>query len=281
MTFGEKLKEAREQNNLTQEQLGEKLYVSRQVVSKWETGVRYPDLLTAKKIAEIFDLSVDYFLCEDKLEEYSEKQEIVEDKRGSIIISSIYTVIAVVSFSKFIPQLLNIIMNNKSSFYSEWQPLAIQILQLCFVGILCCVAVFAFVKTVNSGLNPKLAGCIGIGMLIISCTNNCLVVSLMGYNVEHIILIIFSLLFSIIIGLYFIKGCSKLYKIVIVCAILTLIDNVISFVFYLYSLISYSQTYLVDRNDITSVTSLILELSVAAIIIVQAISLERKRKLNK
>lgn len=281
MTFGEKLKDVREKNNLTQEQLGENLFVSRQVVSKWETGVRYPDLLTAKKIAELFDLSVDYFLDEDKLEQYSEKQEIVEDKKGSMIISSIYTVISIVSFTKAIPQLINIIMNYQSSFYSQWQPLAIQILKLSVGLILCCVAAFTFIKTINAGMNPKLAGYIGIGMLISYCANNCLVVNLMGYNLEHIILIVFSILFSIIIGLYFIKGISKLYKLVIVFAVLTLIDNIISFVFHIYSLISYSQTYLVDRNDITSVTSLILELSVVGIIIVQAVALERKRKLNK
>ena len=39
MTFGEKLKEARQKAGLSQEQLSEKLHVSRSAVAKWETGV--------------------------------------------------------------------------------------------------------------------------------------------------------------------------------------------------------------------------------------------------
>lgn len=46
--FGEKLKQIREERGLTQQTLAEKLYVTRQAVSRWECGARYPDLLTAR-----------------------------------------------------------------------------------------------------------------------------------------------------------------------------------------------------------------------------------------
>lgn len=39
MTFADKLKELRNGKNMSQEQLAEKLYVSRQAITKWETGV--------------------------------------------------------------------------------------------------------------------------------------------------------------------------------------------------------------------------------------------------
>lgn len=41
MEFNEKLQQLRKQNNMTQEQLAEKLYVSRAAVSKWESGVSH------------------------------------------------------------------------------------------------------------------------------------------------------------------------------------------------------------------------------------------------
>ena len=44
--FGEQLRRAREKTGLTQQTLAEKLYVTRQTVSHWECGDRYPDLLT-------------------------------------------------------------------------------------------------------------------------------------------------------------------------------------------------------------------------------------------
>lgn len=44
--FGEKLKQMREEKGMTQQTLAEQLYVTRQAVSRWECGARYPDLLT-------------------------------------------------------------------------------------------------------------------------------------------------------------------------------------------------------------------------------------------
>jgi transcriptional regulator with XRE-family HTH domain len=47
--FGEAIKKRREQLGLTQQDLAEKLFVSRQTVCRWENGSRYPDLVMAKK----------------------------------------------------------------------------------------------------------------------------------------------------------------------------------------------------------------------------------------
>ena len=44
--FGEQLRRAREEKGMTQQSLAEQLYVTRQAVSRWECGDRYPDLLT-------------------------------------------------------------------------------------------------------------------------------------------------------------------------------------------------------------------------------------------
>ena len=49
--FGEQLKKAREAKGMTQQTLAEHLYVTRQAVSRWECGNRYPDLIMAKKLA--------------------------------------------------------------------------------------------------------------------------------------------------------------------------------------------------------------------------------------
>ena len=51
MEFGEKVKKIREEKGMTQQTMAEHLYVTRQAVSRWECGARYPDLLTAKKIS--------------------------------------------------------------------------------------------------------------------------------------------------------------------------------------------------------------------------------------
>ena len=59
MEIGNKIQELRKQNNLSQEQLAEKLNVARQTISKWELGETSPDLSEAKKISKIFNVSLD------------------------------------------------------------------------------------------------------------------------------------------------------------------------------------------------------------------------------
>ena len=62
MTLGEKIKEARKQCGLSQEQLAEKLAVSRSAVAKWETDKGIPDVENLKALAQLLNVSVDYLL---------------------------------------------------------------------------------------------------------------------------------------------------------------------------------------------------------------------------
>lgn len=62
MTLGQKLKELRSQEGLTQKDLAEKLHVSFQTVSKWENGENEPDINTLKELAILFDCSVGYLV---------------------------------------------------------------------------------------------------------------------------------------------------------------------------------------------------------------------------
>lgn len=64
MTFAEKLQKLRKQNGLSQEQLAEKLNVSRQAVSKWEMGT-IPDMENMLKLGRYFDCSLDYLMNDD------------------------------------------------------------------------------------------------------------------------------------------------------------------------------------------------------------------------
>ena len=59
MDIGTQIKQLREKNKLTQEAFGEKIYVSRQAVSKWENDRGVPDIENIIMISEIFDISLD------------------------------------------------------------------------------------------------------------------------------------------------------------------------------------------------------------------------------
>lgn len=68
MILAEKISEERKKNGWSQEELAEKLSVSRQSVSKWESGQSVPDLNRILELARIFGVTTDYLL-KDEIEE--------------------------------------------------------------------------------------------------------------------------------------------------------------------------------------------------------------------
>lgn len=66
MTFGEKIHTLRKNAGLSQEELAEKLEVSRQAISKWERGAGYPETEKIIRMSRLFGVSLDYLLGEDQ-----------------------------------------------------------------------------------------------------------------------------------------------------------------------------------------------------------------------
>ena len=105
MAFGNNIKKLREENNLTQQQLADKLYVSRQTICRWENGSRCPDLITAKKLALELKVSMDELISDEaaqdiqinygiwKLEKIKNRRKLQEFQKK--ILSFIQTVGAV------------------------------------------------------------------------------------------------------------------------------------------------------------------------------------------
>ena len=87
MMLGEKIKNARRQEGLTQEQLAEKLNVSRPAVAKWETDKGMPDVANLKDLAALLNVSVDYLLDDGQSDNALEIREAINpdeyEKRGS------------------------------------------------------------------------------------------------------------------------------------------------------------------------------------------------------
>ena len=68
LNLGENLKKLRKEYNLSQEQLAEKLNISRQAISKWESGKAYPDIDNLILLRDIFNTTIDdLVLREDKV----------------------------------------------------------------------------------------------------------------------------------------------------------------------------------------------------------------------
>ena len=66
MEIGTRLKNARVEMGLTQEKVAEEIGVSRQTVSNWENSKCYPDIVNVIKLSDLYSVSLDELLKEDK-----------------------------------------------------------------------------------------------------------------------------------------------------------------------------------------------------------------------
>ena len=77
MKFGENLKKIRKEKNMSQEQLAEKVNVSRQSVSKWETGESYPEMNNILELCKIFNCNINDLIHTDMTDISSLDEEII------------------------------------------------------------------------------------------------------------------------------------------------------------------------------------------------------------
>ncbi|MDF7671719.1 helix-turn-helix transcriptional regulator [Lactobacillus sp. ESL0701] len=83
MKFGEHLKQARITRHLTQEEVAEDFFVSRQTISSWENEKTYPDMSSLIKLSDYYQISLDTLLKEDSgMREYLEKKNVAQELKN-------------------------------------------------------------------------------------------------------------------------------------------------------------------------------------------------------
>jgi len=90
MEFNEKLQDLRKRNNLTQEQLSQKLHISRTAVSKWESGRGFPNIEALKNISKFFCVPIDQLLSGEELLDAAENDNNARRLRFLSLIFGIY-----------------------------------------------------------------------------------------------------------------------------------------------------------------------------------------------
>ncbi len=83
MNFGDKLKSERKKRNWSQDYLAEKIYVSRQSVSKWETNKNYPSIEVIINLSDLFEITIDELLRSDE----GLKEKIIKDGKSTVTFS--------------------------------------------------------------------------------------------------------------------------------------------------------------------------------------------------
>ncbi len=82
MIFSEKLQILRKSRGFTQEELGELLEVSRQAVTRWESGQAYPDIMNLIQISNLFNVTVDWLIKDGDCEKSCRRSS--RSRRGTV-----------------------------------------------------------------------------------------------------------------------------------------------------------------------------------------------------
>lgn len=89
MEINKKLKDARLNSGLTQEQVAEKIMVSRQTISNWETGKSLPDIVSIINMSDLYQISLDELLKGDqKMKEKMEKDIKISTENKRLILTT-------------------------------------------------------------------------------------------------------------------------------------------------------------------------------------------------
>ena len=99
MEVGNQIKKYRSELNLSQEELAQKIYVTRQTVSNWENGKSYPDIHSLLMLSTLFNISLDQLIKGDVkiMKQEINKEEIAKLKRLSAIFGT-FLVISIILF---------------------------------------------------------------------------------------------------------------------------------------------------------------------------------------
>lgn len=174
MKLPDNLKRIRKENNLSQEQLAEKLGVSRQAVSKWESGQSYPEMDKVLTICKLFNYNIDELMNENV-------KEVKENKESKNNLNKY-----VEDFFSYITKTITMFSNMK------FTQIVKCIIEQCFIGIIL-FCILGLIGAIGSQVVSGLLGWLPYGAYSLA------------YDIIGAIYIIFALVVGVVIILHAFK----------------------------------------------------------------------------
>lgn len=282
--FGENIKQKREELGITQQTLADSLFVTRQAVSRWENGSRYPDLLTANKLAAQLGVKLDDLLENDNMQTYAEVNPVIEYPVSKRILTALFA-------SAFSVNLILLLW--KFGFYmidyprliNEWDTAA-YLVGLVLFAVITFALLYGVIKSIRDDMTPQVSVkiitiIVGFDLInqltvdILNAQNNNLnansIISLVFSGIIDIVFIVFTILYfrfdkpGIPLPIYIVAG-------------LVIFINSAS---YIYNLIGYIGTAQLPKYIMISTLRMFAVLVIPALFIYMTAVLHRKRKLAK
>lgn len=179
-SVGKNLKNIRKKKDLTQDELAEKLSVTRQAVSNWENGKTEPDIETLTKIAQIFDISID-----ELVDGIPKGIKELRGKKSHLYIGISFTVFYVISSLLMIileKPLHDYVNSTYDVFYSAffvlvWKPLTVF---SAGIGISALISYISGLYMENKNLRVVF---LIFGIVISVCTSGFMIFQFLGFQI--------------------------------------------------------------------------------------------------
>ncbi len=278
--FGEKIKQLREEKGMTQQTMADHLYVTRQAVSRWECGARYPDLLTTKKIAEILEVSIDELVSGEELKHNVEKEPILAESIPNMIQTALYAIgatayvlMCIFSLKSFFPDqaLKEALAGTPAGTISVLEILTVAGYLLQLTALM-----FGLFSSVKNVLSPLRAGIIMsvsylIELLLFTSTLLNTLIKRNGTVIAMDGLYCLFLIFAIIVICFFFMGRRKFSPLFIYVLVLPR-------VYVIVQVIRKMRLYSTELGFVVRSTHLLGVSVLIALFVYQAYVLDRKRK---
>lgn len=270
--FGEQLRKAREAKGMTQQSLAEQLYVTRQSVSRWECGDRYPDLLTTKKISQILEVSLDDLLSGKEMTKLVERNPVIENKLANSIMIALYAFIVFSFLITVVDIIIRFPLQSGAIDYSDIQVMVVNVL-----GLIIQIAFFVYglIHAIRGTLSPIRMGIVIVAYFIAMCITGSDNIS-RGATWQLIslavMLIIPNMLGAVASFLYFIS--AKNNKALPILISIASTWGIVRIILANYEMIRYAGQYM----SMNTTLGLLLKICIYILILYQTYVLNKKRK---
>lgn len=269
---GEQLRKSREAKGMTQQSLAEQLYVTRQSVSRWECGDRYPDLLTTKKISQILEVSLDDLLSGKEMTKLVERNPVIENKLANSIMIALYAFIVFSFLATVVDIIIRFPLQSGAIDYSDIQVIVINVLDLI---LQIAFFVYGLIHAIRGTLSPIKMGIVIAAYFIAMCITGSDNIS-RGATWQLIslavMLIIPNMVGAVASFLYFVS--AKNSKALPILISIASIWGIVRIILANYEMIRYAGQYV----SMNTTLGLLLKICIYILILYQTYVLNNKRK---
>lgn len=209
--FGENVRKQRQAKGLTQQSLADKLYVTRQAVSRWEGGTRYPDLMTAKKLAEALGSTMDALLSGEDMKQHTQKAPVLE----SPVAKGAQTAALAFGFAGCLVRLLWFPTNLQD--VTGWLESPVGVIQVLKAALLAALFGYGTLMSIRDRLTPKVAAAIAAVWFGSAALADALSMTPRVWNIA--IILLKALAGGCVIGFFLREHASRPWTVYAICAV--------------------------------------------------------------